>query len=397
MRISTRVQGLISSPMRKLAPYAEAAKAQGKKLYPLNIGQPDIETPKGFMDSIRKYDEKVVPYGPSKGDPDLVDAIAAYYKKWKMDYSTEDIFVTNGGSEALLFTFSALCDTGDELIVFEPYYPNYAMFAEELGIKVVPISMDPATGYRLPAEEDIEKAITKRTRAILISNPSNPTGAVYTKEEMDRLVRVALKHDVTIISDEVYREFVYKGPYESFGTFPALKDNLVIIDSVSKRYSACGARIGCIVAKNPEFQKGIIKCCQSRLCCPTLEQIGSVALYETPQSVLDAVKAEYQKRRDTIEEELAKLPGVTSSSPEGAFYLMVTFPVDDAEKFAIWLLEHFDIDGETVMFAPGYGFYQDPIKGKKQARLAYILGCDRLKRAIYILGEGLKAYPGRDK
>ncbi len=397
MKISNRVKSLIASPMRKLTPYADAAKAKGKKLYPLNIGQPDIETPKEFMDAIRQFSQPVISYGPSKGNPALIAAIAKYYKEWDMDYGTADIYITNGGSEALLYSLSAICDPGDELIVFEPYYPNYAMFATELGIKVVPISLKAEDGYRLPPEAEIETYVTARTRGILVTNPSNPTGAVYSKEEMERLARVSLKHDLAIISDEVYREFVYDGSYVSFGTFPALKENLILIDSVSKRYSACGARIGCIICKNPTFQKNIIKCCQSRLCSPTLEQIGAAALYDTPKSVLADVKTEYIKRRDTIEAELAKLPGVTFSTPQGAFYVMVTFPVDDSEKFAIWLLENFDVDGESVMFAPGNGFYQDPVKGKKQARLAYVLNCDRIIKAIHILGEGLKAYPGRDK
>ena len=397
MRISNRVKSLISSPIRKLTPYADATRASGKKIYALNIGQPDIETPHEFMDAIRSFEQKVIAYGPSKGNPNLIAAISKYYKDWNMDYEAKDIYITNGGSEALLFSLSATCDPGDELIVFEPYYPNYSMFATELGIKVVPISLNADNGYRLPPEEEIEKAVTSRTRAILVTNPSNPTGAVYTKEEMERLARISLKHDLALLSDEVYREFVYDGAYVSFGTMPALKENLILIDSVSKRYSACGARVGCVICKNPVFQANMLKCCQSRLCSPTLEQVGAAALYTTPKSVLEAVKAEYIKRRDTIEAELAKLPGVKASTPQGAFYVMVTFPVDDSEKFAIWLLEHFDIDGETVMFAPGNGFYQDPEKGKKGARLAYVLNCDNIKKAIHILGEGLKAYPGRDK
>lgn len=397
MRISNRINSIIASPIRKLTPYADAAVAKGKKIYKLNIGQPDIKTPPVFMEAIRNFNKPVIAYESSRGDENLIAAIAGYYKDWGMDYAADDIHITNGGSEALLFSLAVTCDPGDELLVFEPYYPNYAMFAQELSIKIVSLPLDPEQGYSLPPAEIIEKAITPKTKAILLTNPSNPTGVIYTKADMDVITRISLKHDLAVISDEVYREFTYEGTFRSFGTVAALKDNLIIIDSISKRYSACGARIGSIISKNAAFKLNILKCCQSRLCCPVLEQVGAAALYTTPKSFLQEVKEEYIKRRDTIKAELAKLPGVTFSNPQGAFYLMVTFPVDDAEKFAIWLLENFDIDGETIMFAPGNGFYQDPVKGQKQARLAYVLNCDTIKKAIHILGEGLKAYPGRDK
>lgn len=395
MRISQRVQNLSFSPIRKLVPYADAAKAKGKKVYHLNIGQPDIETPFQFMDSIREFDAKVIAYGNSKGEPFLIEAIRKYYADKGMQYAPEDIYITNGGSEALIFAVMGLCDVDDEIMVFEPYYANYTTFAKEFGAKINSVRTSVENGYHLPAVEEIEKHITPKTKAILLTNPGNPTGVVYTPEEMDMIAKLVLKYDLALIADEVYREFVYDGAYKSFGTMPELADNLIIIDSVSKRYSACGARIGCIISKNKEFCGQIMKCCQGRLCSPILEQVGAAALYTTPVSYLEAVNKEYQKRRDTIAKGLKALPGVEASDPKGAFYVMVKFPVDDAEKFAIWLLENFDIDGETVMFAPGNGFYSTPGYGVNEARLAYVLNCEDLKKAIYILGEALKVYPGK--
>ena len=395
MKLSARVQALTSSPIRKLSPYADAAKAAGKKVYHLNIGQPDIKTPDQFMNSIRQYEAPVIAYSNSKGEMFLLKAIQKYYAEKGMNYEIEDIFVTNGGSEALIMAVMALCDAGDEIMVFEPFYANYTTFCKEFGAKInaVPTSVD--NGYHLPSQEEIEKHITPNTKAILLTNPGNPTGVVYTAEEQDMIARIVKKYDLALIADEVYREFVYDGEYRSFGTMPELDENLIIIDSVSKRYSACGARIGCIISKNKELSKQIIKCCQARLCSPILEQVGAAALYTTPVSYLEEVNKEYKKRRDTIVAALAKLDGVKASDPKGAFYIMVNMPVDDAEKFAIWTLENFDIDGETVMFAPGNGFYNTPGAGVNEARLAYVLKSEDLERAIYILGEALKAYPGR--
>lgn len=395
MRISERVQELKLSPIRKLAPYADAAKKAGKKVYHLNIGQPDIETPSQFMDAIKNYDDKVIAYGASKGEPFLIEAIQKYYAEKGMHYEAGDIFITNGGSEALIFAVMSLCDPGDEIMVFEPYYANYTTFATEFGAKINAVTTSVENGYHLPDAAEIEKHITPKTKAILLTNPGNPTGVVYTAEEMDTIARLAVKYDMAVIADEVYREFVYDGEYKSFGTMPELAENLIIIDSVSKRYSACGARIGCIISKNKEFCQQINKCCQGRLCSPILEQVGAAALYTTPASYLEAVNKEYQKRRDTIAAGLKSLPGVEASDPKGAFYVMVKFPVDDAEKFAIWLLENFDVNGETVMFAPGNGFYSQPGLGINEARLAYVLNCEDLEKAIHILGEALKVYPGR--
>lgn len=394
MRLSLRVQALATSPIRKLTPYADAAKAAGKKVYHLNIGQPDILTPPQYMEAIRKYDAPVIEYGNSKGDPVLIKAIQKYYAEKGMNYDLEDIYITNGGSEALIMAATALCDDTDEILVFEPFYANYMTFAKTYGAKVVGVPTSVENGYHLPSEEMIEKFINGRTKAILVTNPGNPTGAVYTEDEMKILARLALKYDLALIADEVYREFVYDGPYKSFGTMPELDQNLIMVDSVSKRYSACGVRIGCLICKNKAFNAQIMKVAQGRLCSPAVEMVGAAALYETPSSYFEEVNREYKHRRDTIKACLDKLPGVKSSEPQGAFYVMVKLPVDDAEKFAIWVLENFDIDGETVMFAPGNGFYGDSTCGVDEARLAYVLSSEKIEKAIYILGEALKAYPG---
>lgn len=395
MKVSERVLSLTTSPIRKLGPYALEAQKAGKKVYHLNIGQPDIATPPQFMEAIRKMDKKVISYGPSKGDPALVKQIQKYYKEWNMDYAEENIYITAGGSEALEMAILTLCDPGDEILVFEPYYANYTSFAKIAGASVRAVPTSAENGYRLPDEETIEKYVTDKTRLILLTNPGNPTGVVYNKDEMDRIASIVKKHDIALIADEVYREFVYDGAYTSFGTYKDIEDNVIIIDSVSKRYSACGARIGCLICKNPKFTTEINKLCQARLCVPDVEQVGAAALYDTPSSYLQEVNKEYKKRRDTIAAGLAKLPGVISSDPKGAFYVMVKLPVDDAEKFAIWMLKDFDLDGETVMIAPGNGFYATEGKGISEARLAYVINSEDLERAIYLLGEGLKAYPGR--
>lgn len=394
MIISERISSLSASPIRKLNPYAAAAKAAGKKVYHLNIGQPDIETPAGFLDAIHRFDKKVIAYGDSHGNPRLLEAIRAYYQSWNMDYGTEQITITNGGSEALLIAMMALCDPGDEILVFEPFYANYNALARALNITVRAIATHAENGYALPDEAHVERGITPRTKAILLTNPGNPTGRVYTPAEMELISRVVRRHNLALIADEVYREFVYGASYRSFGAMPELDEHLVLVDSLSKRYSACGARIGALLSRNRDFCVQIMKYCQARLCCPELEQIGAAALYATPKSYLDGVNAEYRRRRDTLQRELAKIPGVACSSPQGAFYVMIKMPIDDAEKFAIWLLEHFDSHGETVMFAPGSGFYATPGLGRDEARLAYVLNCADLTRAIEILGEGLKAYPG---
>ncbi len=395
MKISERALGMTASPIRKLVPYADAAKKKGKKVYHLNIGQPDIATSPKFMEAIRNIDQKVVAYGNSQGDMNLIKAIQKYYDAWGIHYETKNIFITNGGSEALEMAIFSLCDPGDEILVFEPYYANYTSFAKLASAKVTAVPTQAEDGYRLPDQATIEKYINSKTRAILLTNPGNPTGVVYTRQEMDMIAAIVKKYNIALIADEVYREFVYDGTYTSFGTYEELDQNLIMVDSVSKRYSACGARIGCVITKNNELCAQFMKLCQTRLCAPMVEQIGAAALYETPASYLEEVNKEYKKRRDTIAAGLAKIPGLVSSQPKGAFYVMVKFPVDDAEKFAIWLLQDFDINGETVMIAPGNGFYATPGKGVNEARLAYVLKSEDLGQARALLEEEVTQYPGR--
>ena len=395
MKISERALGMTASPIRKLVPYADAAKKKGQKVYHLNIGQPDIATSPKFMEAIRSFDPKVVAYGNSQGDMNLIKAIQKYYDAWGIHYETKNIFITNGGSEALEMAIFSLCDPGDEILVFEPYYANYTSFAKLASAKVTAVPTSAEDGYRLPDQATIEKYINGKTRAILLTNPGNPTGVVYTKQEMDMIAAIVKKYNIALIADEVYREFVYDGTYTSFGTYEELEQNLIMVDSVSKRYSACGARIGCVITKNNDLCAQFMKLCQTRLCVPMVEQVGAAALYETPASYLEEVNKEYKKRRDTIAAGLAKIPGLVSSQPKGAFYVMVKFPVDDAEKFAIWLLQDFDVNGETVMIAPGNGFYATPGKGVDEARLAYVLKSEDLEKALALLAEAVKQYPGR--
>lgn len=395
MHISQRTLHIPTSPIRKLAPIANRVE-KTKKIYHLNIGQPDIPTPESFFKGVASYHPKVVAYGKSQGDAKLLEGIRKYYAEWGMDYAIDDIFVTNGGSEALSFAIMTTCDPGDNVLMFEPFYANYKSFTGAYNVEIQGVPTSPDTGYHLPDQETVESYITDRTRAMLITNPGNPTGVIYTREEMDMLARIALKYDMTLIADEVYREFVYDGEYTSFGMLHELDDNLVLIDSVSKRYSACGARSGCIITKNRDLQQELLKCCQARLSCPNIEQLGAAALYSTPKSYWEEVKKEYTKRRDTIKACLAAMPGVISSDPKGAFYVMVKMPIDDTEIFAKWLLEDFDIDGETVMITPGNGFYASDVnRGQDEARLAYVLNTHDLEKAMHILAEGLKVYPGR--
>ncbi len=394
MKYSNRIQRVPSSPMRKLTPYALAAEKSGKKVYHLNIGQPDVETPASFYEGVQSYHPKVVAYGVSRGNAELVEAIRKYYEGWNIHYSPENIFVTNGGSEAVGFAVMSLCDADDEVLLFEPFYANYKSYITEFNARIVAVPTSAENGYHLPSAEIMEKYITPKTKAILLSNPGNPTGVIYTKQEMEEIAKVVIKHDLALIADEVYREFVYDGEFSSFAAMPELDEHLIMIDSVSKRYSACGARIGCLITKNEGLGVQILKCCQARLCCASLEQAGATALYGTPKEYFVDVTTEYRKRRDTIKAALAKIPGLVSSDPKGAFYVMVKLPVANAEDFAKWLLTDFQDKGETVMITPGYGFYATEGKGVDEVRLAYVLKSEDIVRAIELLGLGLKAYPG---
>jgi aspartate aminotransferase len=398
MHISERTLAIPTSPIRKLAPLANKAEKAGRKIYHLNIGQPDVETPRSFFEATAAFRPKVLSYGQSQGREELINAILKYYKAWGMDFDYDNVYITNGGSEAISFAVMTTCDPGDNVLMFEPFYANYKSFVGAYNVKINGVPTSPDKGYHLPNEAEIEKHIDSHTRAILLSNPGNPTGVIYTEEEMDMISRIVRKYDLALIADEVYREFVYDGKFKSFGTMPELNDNLIIIDSVSKRYSACGARIGCVISRNKDLCAQLLKCCQSRLSVSQLDQAGAAGLYTTPKSYWEDVRMEYTRRRDTIKAALDAMPGVISSQPKGAFYVMVKFPVDDIEKFASWLLTDFNIDNETVMITPGNGFYaSSPDRGKDEARLAYVLNCDALKRAMYLLSEGLKQYPGTKK
>ena len=384
MRLSERIKALTASPIRRLIPYADAAKAKGKKVYHLNIGQPDIRTPDEYFDAIRNFKVDTIAYADSKGRTEMRDAISGYYKSWDINYERDDIYITNGGSEALSFAVQTICDAGDNILVPEPFYANYNTFTKTALASIVPIPTKAEDGFHLPAKSVIENLINSKTRAIWISNPGNPTGAVYTAKELEMLVEIAKKHDIYLIADEVYREFTYDGErFTSMGHIDGALDRTIMIDSVSKRFSACGARIGCIAIKNKEFMAQVLKLCQGRL---------SVS---TPKSYLEEVNKEYKSRRDTLYTELKKIDGVICEEPKGAFYIMAKLPIDDSEKFVIWMLENFDINGETTMGAPGGGFYATPGLGINEMRLAYVLNNADLIKAANILRQAIAAYPGR--
>ncbi|MFC4892507.1 pyridoxal phosphate-dependent aminotransferase [Pseudofrancisella aestuarii] len=393
MQLSKRVQAMQQSPVRKLVPFAEQAKKKGKKVYHLNIGQPDIKTPKEFMEAVRNYDSEVIAYSFSNGEPSLIKAISEYYKRFGITYNEDEILITNGGSEALIFAVVATCDAGEEILVPEPFYTNYNGFTTGVNVSINPITTTAENGFHLPSKEEILARVTPKTRAIMISNPGNPTGVVYSKEELEILAEVAKEKNLWIISDEVYREFTYDGlTCTSFGNIKGVEDRVIIVDSVSKRYSACGARIGSLCSKNKDFIKEVIKLCQSRLCVPTLEQLGAAALYKVEQKYLDDVNKEYMKRRDITFDVLSKINGVVCKKPTGAFYIIAKLPIDDAEKFALWMLQEFDDNGDTVMFSPVADFYATKGLGKDEVRIAYILEEKDLIRAMELLKKGLEAY-----
>lgn len=393
MYFSNRVISMQSSPIRKLVPYATAAKEKGIKVYHLNIGQPDIKTPKGFFDAVNTFNSEVLEYAVSQGLPELIDAMIDYYATYDMNFEKDEILITNGGSEALLFSMMAICDPGDNILVPEPFYTNYNGFSSCVNVFVKPITTHPENGFHLPNKEEICSKIDKNTKAILISNPGNPTGTVYTKEEVHMLADIAKENNLWIIADEVYREFVYDNlDYISFGNIEEIKDRVIIVDSVSKRYSACGARIGSLACKNKEFIAQVLKLCQGRLCVSTLDQIGSIELYKTPNTYFKKVNEEYEKRRDVLYSELMKVEGVICKKPTGAFYILAKLPIENAEDFVIWMLNEFDVDGETVMACPAEGFYGTEGFGKSEIRLAYILNEHDLKKAANILKEGLEKY-----
>jgi aspartate aminotransferase len=385
-----------ASPIRKLVPYSEKAKTQGITVYHLNIGQPDIETPEVALNAVKNLDRKVIEYSHSAGFESYRNALSAYYVKNGIRVSPEDIIITTGGSEALIFGFMTTCNPGDEVIIPEPFYANYNGFAVTAGINVVPVTATIESGFALPPITEIEKKITSKTKGIVICNPGNPTGYLYSKEELEQLRDLVKKHDLFLFADEVYREFCYDGavPF-SVMNLDGIENNVIMIDSVSKRYSMCGARIGALISKNKEVMAAALKFGQARLSPPTIDQIAAEAALNTPQSYFDNVVHEYVQRRNIMIQGLNSIPGVFCPNPSGAFYCVAKFPVDDAEKFCQWLLEDFSYEGQTVMMAPANGFYATKGAGLQEARIAYVLNQEDLKNAVICLEKALEVYPGR--
>ena len=373
---------------------AVQAEKNGKTIYHLNIGQPDLPTPPAYYDAIRAFDAKTLSYEASPGMPKLIESIRKYYKELGVKLDPHDILITTGGSEALLLTCLSILDPYTEVIIPEPYYPNYTTFVHAAGGVIRALPTNPWEGYRYAKRERIESLITKNTRAIMITNPGNPTGVVIDQDEMRMIADIAKKHDLFLICDEVYREFCYDDKFgvPTMARFTDIDDNLVIIDSVSKRFSACGARVGCVVTKNKELQQALLKFCQSRLAVATIDQLGAASLYDVDHEFFAQCKEEYRRRRDTVVSALRKTPGVVVEEPMGAFYVMASLPVDDSDKFQRWLLEEFDDNGDTVMFAPGAPFYETPGKGINEVRIAYVLQQDKLERAMEILAKGIAKY-----
>ncbi len=395
-RISDKGMAMPESPIRKLVPFAEAAEQEGKIVHYLNIGQPDIRTPEVATEAVKKADLDILAYSHSAGNESLRNGLAHYYRSHYIDITSTDLMVTTGGSEALNFAFGSIMDVGDEVIIPEPFYANYNGFAIQSGVKVVPVEATIHNGFALPPIEDFEALITDRTKAILICNPGNPTGYLYSEEELQRLADLVIKHDLFLIADEVYREFVYGDvKHTSIMTLPDLEQHAIMIDSVSKRYSMCGARIGMLVSRNQNFMRTALKFAQARLSPPTYAQIAVEAALDTPEEYFTEVNDEYSERRDVLVDGLNSIEGVFCPKPDGAFYCVAQLPVDDADRFAQWLLQSYDFEGETVMIAPASGFYAQPRLGKRQARFAYVLNVETLKRSVEIIRRALTEYPGR--
>ncbi len=394
MKISINANRCEPSPMRKFHPLAVKANQAGKKIYHLNIGQPDLDTPDAYYQAVRQFDLSTLAYEASPGMPLLIEAIRNYYGRLGVDLEPDDILITTGGSEALLLTCLSILDPYTEVIIPEPYYPNYTTFVHAAGGVIRALHTGPEEGYHYANRRRIEKLITKNTRAIMITNPGNPTGVVLDESEMRMIADIAKENDLYLICDEVYREFCYDDKYgvPTMGRFKDIDDNLVIIDSVSKRFSACGARVGCVITKNKELQQALLKFCQSRLAVATIDQLGAAALYQVDEDFYRRSKEEYRRRRDVVVDRLRKIPGVVVEEPMGAFYVMASLPVDDSDKFQRWLLEEFEDAGETVMFAPGAPFYETPGSGKNEVRIAYVLKQEDLERAMDLLARGIVRY-----
>ena len=396
--ISVRGLEMPESPIRKLAPLAAAAKERGTKVYHLNIGQPDLPTPQCGLDALKNIDRKILEYSPSQGNLSYRKKLCDFYKKFNINVTPDDIIITSGGSEAVLFSFMSCLNPGDEIIIPEPAYANYMAFAISAGAKIKTIATSIEEGFALPKVEQFEKLINERTRAIMICNPNNPTGYLYTRREMNQIRDLVKKYDLYLFSDEVYREYIYTGsPYISAMRLQGIENNTILIDSVSKRYSECGIRIGALITKNEEIRKAVMKFCQARLSPPLIGQIVAEASLDAPQSYYRDVYDEYVERRKCLIDGLNRIPGVYSPIPMGAFYTVAKLPVDDSDKFCRWCLEEFSYEGETVMMAPASGFYTTPGAGRNQVRIAYVLKREDLQRALFILQKALEAYPGRVK
>ena len=396
MKLSSKMQRCGLSPMRKFNPFAAKVKERGIKIYHLNIGQPDVETPAPFFQALKDFDEKVVAYAPSSGIPAYLDAVRDYYRRIGVELTREQILPTTGGSEALQMTFATILDDGDEVVIPEPFYPNYATSVTLAGAKIRPIPTFVEEDYFYADRARVEACINEHTRALFVTNPGNPTGSILSPEQLKLMLDIAKEHDLFLICDEVYREFVYAGePLLSGLQFPGYEDNVIVIDSVSKRFSACGARVGCVISKNKEFMAQVMKWCQCRLASATVDQIASAALYGMDPDYFEAVRAEYKLRRDTMVRKLKEIPGVVCGVPKGAFYVMCALPVDDADKFQMWLLEEFNDNKETVLFACGEPFYATPGRGKNEVRLAYTINAPDIARAIDILKIAIEKYNNR--
>jgi aspartate aminotransferase len=392
LHLSSRARIMPASPIRKLVPLGDQAKKRGIHVYHLNIGQPDIETPAEFYSAVRNYQEKVIAYGNSQGMQYFLQSLARYYQGIGLNIETGDIVVTTGGSEAITFAMLAVAEPGDEILVFEPFYTNYNGFAIMGGINLVPIGTAAEDGYHLPSRDVIERHITPRTRGVIVCNPNNPTGTVLTDDEMDMIASIARDHAMYILADEVYREFVYEGTTKSFLSIPGLEQHVIMMDSLSKRYSLCGGRMGCIVSRNKALMDVFLRFGQARLCTATLEQFGSTALVDEGAKYFAPMIAEYKARRDATFEELSRIPGLVCRKPSGAFYIMAKFPIEDVEDFASWMLTDFHDNNETTMVAPGPGFYATPGSGRNEARLAYVLEAPQCRRAVQIIARGIEQY-----
>ncbi len=393
MDISNRGAEIQESPIRKLKPFADEARERGIHVYFINIGQPDIATPKPVWNALKDFDEEVLSYGPAQGFLELRQAIADYFGSYNISLDSENVIITIGGSEAIHFSLSVVSDPGGEIIIPEPFYTNYNGFAACADVSIVPLTLNVEEGFRLPSIESIAAKITAKTRAILMNSPSNPTGTVYTAEELERIITLALEHDLFIIADEVYKEFVYDGAtHKSILEYEEVQDRTIVVDSISKRFSCCGARIGALVTRNEQVYQSVLKFAQARLCPPTIEQMMALAAYRMGRGYFDPVQKEYQRRRDVLYEGLKDIPGIVIRKPQGAFYYIVRLPIKDCEHFVHWMLTDFQLDNETVMVAPAQGFYRTPGMGTDEVRIAYVLKEEDLKRAITIFKAGLQEY-----